>query len=168
MQGGATSKTGPSLNTTSLRQQHCWGKNNYQQQHKEKAIQQIPPTLDKGKKHKPLKKKLWQTTETIILLFFQHFFLAKKVQGSKESTRPSTRAPQKQHSFCGLFNFFGRTQPAYSSKIMCKAVNKRHFETGAKSGRSTKTITTNDKIKYFCFVFWKDVWWYRTWRWHEV
>jgi len=37
MQGGATSNTGLSLNSTSLRQRHYlshWRKNNYQQQHK--------------------------------------------------------------------------------------------------------------------------------------
>jgi len=45
---------------------------------------------------------------------------AKKVQGRQQ------RAPQKQLSFFGLFNFFGRMQPAYSRKIIYKAVNKRH------------------------------------------
>jgi len=44
--------------------------------------------------------------------------IAKKVQGRQQW------APQKQHSFCGLFDFFRRTQPAYSSKKM-KRVSKK-------------------------------------------
>ena len=90
-------------------------------------------------------KQLLHTIALTILVHFHSLFgnkrslqpVAKKVQGRQQ------RATQKQHSFCGLLNFFGRTKPACSSKIMCKAVNKRHF----------MRTTRNDKIKYFRVVF---------------
>jgi len=89
-----------------------------------------------------------------MLLFFKFSDNTQCAANSKESTGRQHWATQKQHSFSGLFKFIGRTQPAYSSKIMYKVVNKKTlYRRGTKSGRSTKTTTRNDKIKRFCVVF---------------
>jgi len=71
--------------------------------------------------YKPLNKnkQLFHTIASTTLVLFSFSWnkhslqpIAKKVQGRQQ------RATQKQHSFYALFNFFGRTQPAYSSKTM--------------------------------------------------
>jgi len=94
-------------------------------QHEVQAVQQTIATMSTHYEPLNKNKQLLHTIASTILVLFSFSWnkhslqpTAKKVQGHQQ------RAPQKQHSFCGLFNFFGRTQPAYSSKIITRLSTK--------------------------------------------